>query len=568
MSDQVKTQRKSYDKNSRIVTVLAPTPQDAKYCEDILCEHSMPAEFVTSGYEVTLRIRRGAGVVLIAQEFLTTDAMARLRQCINDQPSWSDVPILVLLAQRETSTRIITDLLSLGHVTLIERPLRIALLVSTLKAKLRDRARQYEVRDLLLAAQQASASKSEFVANMSHEIRTPMTSILGYAELMSSLVENEEALKYLTTIRRNGDFLLGIINDILDLSKIEAGKLDIDIARFDPVRVIEDVRSIMEIRASEKGLQLDVEFVSEMPLFIESDAKRLKQILINLVGNAIKFTRAGRVQIRVSYRTLDVRQNRNEFRPLIARNPKVLAALPTGLLRFDITDSGIGMTPQQQERLFKPFSQGDSLITQQFGGTGLGLAISGRLATMLGGEIFVESTVDAGSTFTLTIETGDVCGTRLIQSSDEEQRQADESIVEQIQLDANVLIVDDRRDIRFLSKHIVTKAGGRVAEAEDGLLAIETVIQSAAKGIIFDLILLDMQMPNLNGYETARQLRQLGYVGPIIALTADAMQGDMNKCLEAGCNDYLSKPIDKFAMLQKISEMISTPTASSSPLVG
>jgi signal transduction histidine kinase/ActR/RegA family two-component response regulator len=565
MSAQIKSQRKPQHKDSRVVTVLAPTPQDAKYCEEILCEHGMPAEFVTSVYEVATRIRRGAGVVLIAQEFLTTEAMACLRQCIIDQPSWSDVPILVLLAQRETSTRIISNLLSLGHVTLIERPLRIALLVSTLKAKLRDRARQYEVRDLLLAAQQASASKSEFVANMSHEIRTPMTSILGYAELMSNLVENEEALKYLTTIRRNGDFLLGIINDILDLSKIEAGKLDIDIARFDPIPVIEDVRSIMEIRASEKGLQLDVEFLSEMPLFIESDAKRLKQILINLVGNAIKFTSEGGVQIRVSYGPSDSHKTRQEFRPTTAGNPQIWAALTTGQLRFDITDSGIGMTTQQQERLFKPFSQGDSLITQQFGGTGLGLAISGRLATMLGGEISVESTIDSGSTFTLTIETGNVCGTQLIHSPDEEMRQIDERTVEQIQLDANVLIVDDRRDIRFLSKHIVTKAGGRVAEAEDGLLAIETVKRSAANGIIFDLILLDMQMPNLNGYETARQLRQLGYIGPIIALTADAMQGDMSKCLEAGCNDYLSKPIDKSAMLQKISEMIATPTAISSP---
>ncbi|MCM2374299.1 response regulator [Aporhodopirellula aestuarii] len=540
---KIKLQPKHGD--SQTVTVLAPTPQDAKYCDQVLREHGVPVEIVTSVYEVTSRIREGAGVVLIAQEFLTSEATARLRQAVNEQPSWSDVPILVLLAQRETPPRVITELLTIGHVTLIERPLRIALLVSTLQAKLRDRARQYEVRDLLLKAQLANASKSEFLANMSHEIRTPMTSILGYAELMTGLIENEEALGYLATIRRNGDFLLGIINDILDLSKIEAGKFDIDIERFDPARVIEDVRRIMEVRASEKGLKLDVKFAGAIPQFIESDAKRLKQILINLVGNAIKFTKSGSVKITVEF-------ERNAVTGDDSANPV------TDQLRIGISDSGIGMTPVQRERLFKPFSQGDSLITQQFGGTGLGLAISQRLAAMLGGEIRVDSKINKGSTFTLTIATGKLSDTSLIEPRGRQESEKVNEPAESIELDVHVLIVDDRRDIRFLSKHIVTNAGGRVTEAEDGVLAIETVKQATANGIFFDLILLDMQMPNMDGYETARHLRQLGYAGPIIALTADAMQGDMNKCLEAGCNDYLSKPIDKLRMLEKVAALVKT----------
>jgi two-component system, chemotaxis family, CheB/CheR fusion protein len=529
--------------DSQTVTVLAPTPQDAKYCEQILHEHGVPSQFVDSVYEVTTQIREGAGVILIAQEFLTAEATNHLRGALSEQASWSDVPILVLLAPGEASPRVIAELLSIGHVTLIQRPLRIALLVSTLKAKLRDRARQYEVRDLLLKAHLANAAKSEFLANMSHEIRTPMTSILGYAELMADLVDNEEALRYLATIRRNGDFLLGLINDILDLSKIEAGKVDIDIERFDPVRVIEDVRSIMEVRANEKGLELNVEIKNPASKFIESDAKRLKQILINLVGNAIKFTRRGFVKIVV-----DLQDGHSELNQPIDSVPKHL--------RIDIIDSGIGMTAEQQERLFKPFSQGDSLITQQFGGTGLGLAISQRLAAMLGGKIEVESSLDEGSRFTLSITTANTGHKALLQLRIPQPVDALNESDGEIRIDAHILLVDDRRDIRFLSRHIVTKAGGRVTEAEDGTRAVETVKQSIVNGIPYDLILLDMQMPNMDGYEAARQIRQLGYTGPIIALTADAMQGDMTKCLEAGCNAYLSKPIDKSSMLQKVAAFI------------
>jgi CheY-like chemotaxis protein len=226
-------------------------------------------------------------------------------------------------------------------------------------------------------------------------------------------------------------------------------------------------------------------------------------------------------------------------------------------LRIDIIDSGIGMTAEQQERLFKPFSQGDSLITQQFGGTGLGLAISQRLAAMLGGKIEVESALDEGSRFTLSITTTNTGHRALLQPR---IPQPVDSLTEsdgEIRIDAHILLVDDRRDIRFLSRHIVTKAGGRVTEAEDGIRAVATVKQSMAEGSPYDLILLDMQMPNMDGYEAARQIRQLGYTGPIIALTADAMQGDMTKCLEAGCNAYLSKPIDKSSMLQKLATFIN-----------
>ena len=391
-------------------------------------------------------------------------------------------------------------------------------------------------------AQAANASKSEFLANMSHEIRTPMTAILGYCELLREMIDGDEAREHLQTIRRNGDYLLDIINDILDLSKIEAGKFEVQCERFDPSRVIEDVRSIMEVRASEKGLALEVEYDGKLPQVVESDPKRLKQILINLVGNAIKFTREGRVRIRVW-----MESQKRRF-------------------HFDVIDTGIGMTQEQQDRLFKPFSQGDSSVTRHFGGTGLGLAISKRLAEMLGGQITASSTQGVGSTFTVTLATGSIANEPLVDHSIDSfandlatnERDCGSDCDSVKKLDCHVLIVDDRRDIRFLSRRILTKAGASVDECEDGQLAIEYIEQSLNVNKRPDLILLDMQMPNLDGYQTARKLRELGYSGPIIALTADAMQGDMNQCLEAGCNDYLSKPIDSARLVKLIAQMTNS----------
>lgn len=383
-------------------------------------------------------------------------------------------------------------------------------------------------------AQAANAAKSEFLANMSHEIRTPMTAILGYAELLSEFVQANEAKEYLQTICRNGDYLLEIINDILDLSKIEAGKFEVEEERFDPARVIEDVRSIMDVRARENRLELTVEYDGKLPPVIQSDAKRIKQILINLVGNAIKFTREGRIRIRVWFEQ------------------------PTYQLHFDIIDTGIGMSQTQLDRLFKPFTQGDSSVTRHFGGTGLGLAISKRLAEMLGGEIAVSSTKSVGSTFAVSIATGKIPGDYLVEATEQETTNETRSeSQEPVQLACHVLVVDDRRDIRFLTKRILTTVGATVAECEDGQLAVDHIKRCLKTGDLPALIMLDMQMPNLDGYQTARRLRKLGYTGPIIALTADAMQGDMNECLRAGCNDYLSKPIQTTAMLQKIAEMLN-----------
>ncbi len=375
-------------------------------------------------------------------------------------------------------------------------------------------------------AESASAAKDRFLAVVSHELRTPLSAILGYAGLISERISDEEVDKYLQIVRRNGDYLLEIINDILDLSKIEAGKFEIESERFDPAGVIEDVKKIMEVRAAETGLPLLICYDTPIPQTIHSDPKRLKQVLINLVGNAIKFTQQGQVEIRVRY-------------------------VEDDQLQFDVVDTGIGMNREQQERLFKPFSQGDSSVSRQFGGTGLGLAISQRLANLLGGRISCDSQPGNGSVFTLVIAIGNETHVELHDPTQREQVDVG-STASPYSLNCHVLVVDDRRDLRFLSKRLLTKAGARVDETSDGQKTIDFIAECLQQDRCPDLILLDMQMPILDGYATAQQLRSLGYTGPIIALTADAMQGDRIRCIQSGCTDYLSKPIDAHRLIELI----------------
>ena len=384
-------------------------------------------------------------------------------------------------------------------------------------------------------AQAANISKSEFLANMSHEIRTPMTAILGYSDILQQKLTDQADQNCLEIIRRNGQFLLGIINDILDISKIEAGKFEVVGSAFRVDRLVNDVRSLMEVRAAEKELDFDIEIDGPTPLQIVNDAKRLKQILVNLVGNAIKFTEIGSVRLIVRHvRDVDSK------------------------LQFEIVDSGIGISGDQLQRLFRPFSQADSSVDRKFGGSGLGLAISKRLAEMMGGRIDVVSEFGIGSTFTLTIGTGPLADRTLVDPAEWWQqptaKEIEYAVVDRDGLSGKILVVDDRRDIRFIAQHFVTSSGGTVEVAGNGLEAIEKIQQAKDRGTPFDIMVIDMQMPVLNGYEATRQLRREGFELPIIALTAHAMEGDREKCVEAGCNDYLSKPLDGpqfVAMLQR-----------------
>jgi signal transduction histidine kinase/ActR/RegA family two-component response regulator len=394
-------------------------------------------------------------------------------------------------------------------------------------------------------AEAASRAKSQFLANMSHEIRTPMTAIMGFAEnVLDPDVMQSERTTAVNTIRRNGAHLMEIINDILDLSKIEADRMDIESVCCNPAELVADVRSLMQVRADDKNLALEVAWKNAVPETIETDPTRLKQILVNLVGNGIKFTESGSVRIVVSYMA-------NRLNPQLA---------------FEVTDTGIGMTRAQMERLFQPFSQADSSTTRRFGGTGLGLVISRYLCGMLGGGISVKSRPGGGSTFRFTVAAKSAQGVRLIEPVQQQQpKQPQQPAPDRRRLPCRILLAEDGVDNQRLISFVLKKVGATVAIAENGRIALDLVRDSERQGVPFDLILMDMQMPVLDGYEAVRRLRADGCQIPVIALTAHAMVGDREKCLTAGCNGYATKPIERETLLDLIDQLWRRDSNSQAP---
>ncbi|MCA9112206.1 MAG: response regulator, partial [Planctomycetaceae bacterium] len=382
-------------------------------------------------------------------------------------------------------------------------------------------------------AEQASEAKSIFLANMSHEIRTPLTAILGYADVLSARLDDPDAKQCLGTIRENGNYLCDILNDILDLSKIEAGKL---VVRREPCKLVEilaDIRSLMLVRATEKSLALSVRVQGIIPEVIQTDPKMFRQILVNLVGNAIKFTEHGTVQIEACY--------------LPEKNKVGIA----------VSDTGIGIPQDAVERLFQPFEQIDVSSTRSIGGSGLGLAISRNLVSMLGGELTVESEVGKGSTFRFGIETGPLNDVDWVEPGEEVFRgEKDKEPQKLPKLFGNLLAIDDRPEIRFLIREFVESAGGMLETAQNGKEGVERWSAARENNLEFDGILLDIQMPIMDGYETARTLRSEGYKGPIIALSANAMAGDREKALHAGCDDFVTKPINRTELVGKLAEWL------------
>ncbi len=387
---------------------------------------------------------------------------------------------------------------------------------------------ELELEHAKLAAEEANAAKSAFLANMSHEIRTPMTAIVGYAELLGEPTLREQTRKeHVETIRRNGEHLLTVINDILDISKIEAGKMTLESIAVSPRAIIEEVERLMRIRAKAKNLTLNVQYEGEIPSEIQSDPVRLRQILMNLVGNAVKFTEIGGVVVRAGF------ERSGDAPMLVVR----------------VSDSGIGMSKEDGERLFKNFVQADVSTTRRYGGTGLGLQISRRLAEMLGGNITFTSVLHQGSEFVLRVQTGNIEGVAMERPS----ARAETCVLEHAPRAARhdlagkrVLLVEDGPDNQRLISYYLRKAGAEVVIAQNGREGISVEQNSGP----FDLIIMDMQMPVMDGYTATQELRHIGVRTPIIALTAHAMSGDRDRCLAVGCNDYATKPIDRDKLLR------------------
>lgn len=379
-------------------------------------------------------------------------------------------------------------------------------------------------------AENASRARGEFLANMSHEIRTPMTAILGHADILAEHIENPDDIQNIATIRRSAKYLLQIINDILDLSKIDSGKFKTEAIEFSPSAILHELRSLLDVRADEKRLTFEVSIVGKIPRKIVSDPVRLRQILVNLAGNAIKFTDRGRVDVICSY---------------VEESNK---------LRIAVRDTGIGISGDFLPGIFQPFIQADTSSTRAFEGTGLGLAISRRLACALNGDITVQSTLGEGSTFALEISCGVIPGDEWIEHLEPPVSSPSHDRFDSI--NGTILVVDDRRDIRYLVQNFLEKAGATVVLATNGLEAIDYLKTFNPIGDAVVAVVMDMQMPVLDGYTAAKELRELGFEKPIIALTANAMKEDREKCLLCGCNDYATKPLDGASLVHLVASNI------------
>lgn len=385
-----------------------------------------------------------------------------------------------------------------------------------------------EARILAIAANQA---KSDFLATMSHEIRTPLGVILGYSELLKRQSINEaERMEYLRVIIRNGQDLSRLINDILDLTRVEAEKMPIDRHPFLLWDLLQDVITSLRVKADEKKLKLSLDCAEDLPKMVNSDASRLKQILFNIVGNAIKFSDQGEVLLRVEKEG--------------------------DLLAFVVTDSGSGISEEDQKKLFKPFSQVDGSPQRRQRGSGLGLMLSRRLAEALGGDVYLkESKVGSGSTFVITVDPGRLQGDEnlLMPRAEAGQRQLLQGL--------SILLAEDAADNRFYLSSFLKMEGAEVEIVDNGRDAIERALKGD-----HDLVLMDIQMPVVDGYEATRTLRDKSYSKPILALTAHAMQSERERCLGAGCNAHLAKPVGFEQLIDNILKFSNHENASAREL--
>jgi len=391
-------------------------------------------------------------------------------------------------------------------------------LVITIIVNKRANIAKQQREDYVTQVLDATKAKSAFLANMSHEIRTPLTGIIGFAEL--SLNPSQSKSDRIISIRNivsSGKHLLSIINDILDLSKIEADKLEVEKIEMSPLEVLEDVKSIASLQAAEKGIEFFINYIFPLPKKICNDPLRLKQILINLCSNAIKFTEQGVVHINVSADT---------------HNEK---------MRFEVIDSGIGLSKEQLTKIFEAFGQADASTTRRFGGTGLGLSLSKNLSVKLGGDISVESQLGVGSKFCVSIKTGKIRTSDIVFRIDNTPKNQDEIITnfENLQLSGTILIAEDTPINQTLLEMYLGNCGATLTFVENGKLAVDAATQTT-----YDLVLMDMQMPIMDGLTATKKLRSINYKGPIVALTANAMREDIESCKAAGCNEFISKPID------------------------
>jgi signal transduction histidine kinase/DNA-binding NarL/FixJ family response regulator/HPt (histidine-containing phosphotransfer) domain-containing protein len=392
-------------------------------------------------------------------------------------------------------------------------------------------------------ADAANQAKSQFLANMSHEIRTPMNAILGFTDVLrrSALRHSSDAAKHLDIIQSSGNHLLNLINDILDLSKVESGRFQAERIAFAPHKVASEVVTTLAERAREKGLELSLQFPHALPAQVEADPARLRQILTNLIGNAIKFTERGSVTVVLRLERTDAGNH----------------------YRFDVKDTGIGIAADKLDTVFDPFVQAEASTTRRFGGTGLGLTISRGFARAMGGDIDVQSVFGEGTTFSVWLDAGSVQGVEMLEPQALESAAEAPAPLENQHWKfppARVLVVDDSEHNRSLVRLLLEEVGLRCDEAENGRVAVERVAAEP-----FDLVLMDMQMPEMDGSTATRTLRDRGHTLPIVALTANVMKGFERELEEAGFSGYQTKPIDRDALMRDLAERLGGEPVAGEP---
>ncbi len=411
-----------------------------------------------------------------------------------------------------------------------------ALLEAKAQAEHANEQLQHAIVNMELLAERAGSAneaKSRFLASMSHEIRTPMNAIIGFADILAGDNLTKDQKDKVNIIRSSAQGMLELINDILDFSKIESGRIDIEQTNCSAREIVTTVENMMSPTANKKGISLEVSYDENLPERIVTDSVRLRQCIMNLVSNAVKFTQQGIVRIQAVTETIDGRQH----------------------ITFHVIDTGIGMTPEEMGRIFEPFSQAANDTTRRFGGTGLGLSITKRLVGMMEGELTVKSEPGEGSTFSLSIPL--VTGESETPAQNRSSLTGDKPGEQDKQFDGRILVAEDVYTNQLLIKAILGKMGFEVVIAEDGQEAVEKALSET-----FDIILMDMHMPRLNGIDATKQIREAGSATPIMALTASLASSDRQKCIAAGCNEYLSKPIDRAELTETLHRYLKSPAGS------
>lgn len=439
----------------------------------------------------------------------------------------AQIPVIFLTGQTDPES--IQKGFKAGAVDYVAKPFNKTELIARVKSHIELRRSREELEIAKQAAEDALKYKSEFLANMSHEIRTPINGIIGMSEFLDNTNLDPKQAEYVRIVRSSANSLLNLINDILDFSKLEAGKIELEKLDFDFYEHIEDTVKSMEFKAKEKGLQLTHTIFPDVPRALNGDPTRLRQVLLNLISNALKFTEKGSVNIKVT---------------LLEKFDKA------SLIKIEVIDTGIGINEEGMQRLFKSFSQVDASTTRNYGGTGLGLVISKSLSEMMGGKISVESKVNEGSNFWFTIKMGN-SDIKLV----EKMRSAEAETKDHPMRELNILLAEDNLVNQKVASLHLEKLGHTVVLANNGINAFETF-----KSGNFDLIFMDVQMPEADGYEATGLIRNYEKQQapetriPIIAMTANAMKGDKEKCINAGMDDYISKPFTAKALMEILSK--------------